>query len=70
MSIYANGLNIQMNEIAFLQFMENTQGFNGPVACIVVQYEVLKQMHGVIGQVIEQHDKKLNELQRTKANMN
>lgn len=69
MSIYANGLNIQMNEIAFLQFMENTQGFNGPVANIVVQYEVLKQMHGVIGQVIEQHDKKLNELHRTKINM-
>lgn len=70
MSIYANGLQVQMNEIAFLQFMENSQTYSGAVANIVVQYEVLKQMHQVIGQVIEQHDAKLHELKRSKENMN
>lgn len=56
MSIYANGLNIQTNEICFLEFKEQTQTTNGTVAMIAVQYDILKQMHDVIGQAIEQYE--------------
>jgi hypothetical protein len=70
MSVYANGFSIQLNEIAFLEFIENSQTFNGPVARIAVQYDILKQIHATIGEAIEQHDKKLHQLQRDKANMN
>jgi hypothetical protein len=70
MSIYANGLNIQMNEVAVLTFMEQSQQGNMPVCQVAIQYEILKMMHETIGRVIAQHDAKLSELQRTKGGMN
>lgn len=69
-NVYANGFQIHLNEVAFLSFGENSQDRNGPVARVVMLYELLKDMHRVLGESIEQHDKKLGELQRTKANMN
>jgi hypothetical protein len=60
MSVYANGLNIQMNEICFLKFMEQTQNSNEVATMIAVQYDVLKLMYDIIGQAIEQHDAGLN----------
>lgn len=63
MSIYANGLNIQTNEICFLEFKEQTQTTNGTVAMIAVQYDILKQMHDVMGQAIQQHEAGLHMVQ-------
>ena len=68
--IYVNGMALNLNEVALIEFRVNSQSFNGAVAVIAMQYEVLKQMHVAMGQAIEQHDKHLHELQRTKANMN
>lgn len=70
MSQYANGFNINLNEVALLDFRENTQDGNTSVARVVMLYPLLKDMHKILGDAIEQHDKKLGELQRTKANMN
>lgn len=70
MSQYANGLVIHMNEIALLQFMENTQNGSNGVVTVAVVYDVLKQMHGAMGQCIEQYEKNLHQLQRDKAKVN
>lgn len=70
MSVYANGLQIQLNEIVFLEFMEKSQAFDGPVARIVVQVDVLRQMHEVIGNAIVQYDTKLAELSKVRSSMN
>ncbi len=68
--IYANGFSLSMNELAMLEFRINSQPVNGPVAILAIHYDFLKQVHAAIGNAIEQHDKQLHELQRTKANMN
>lgn len=70
MSVYVNGFNMQLNEVAMIDFTENSQTGMDRVIKIVCTYETLKLMHKTMGEAIEQHDKKLNELQRTKANMN
>lgn len=70
MSIYANGINISMNEVGIITFMENGQEGAQPVAKIAMLYEVVKLLHKALGEVIEQHDAKLGQLQRTKENMN
>lgn len=70
MTIYANGLIINLNEIAFLEFTEVSQTFNGSVAKIAVQYDILKQMHEVIGNAIVQHDSRLAELSQARSSMN
>jgi hypothetical protein len=67
MSVYANGLTIHMNEIAYLEFTENMQSHNGPVARIAIQYEALKQMHAAIGDAIMQHDARLSELSKARS---
>jgi hypothetical protein len=59
-----------MNEIAYLEFTENMQSFNGPVARIAIQYEALRQMHVMIGDALKQYDAKLSELSRAKSAMN
>lgn len=56
MSVYANGLNIQTNEVIILDFIEKTQNTEGVAARVIVMYHVLKQMHEVIGQVIQQYE--------------
>lgn len=68
--VYANGFSLSMNELAMLEFRINSQAANGPVTLVAVQYEFLKQVYVAIGNAIEQHDKHLHELQRSKANMN
>lgn len=70
MSVYSNAMQIHLNEVAIVDFRENTQMGNQSVTSVAMTYEVLKQFRDTLNQVIEQHDKKLNELQRTKANMN
>lgn len=70
MSVYSNGFNINLNEVAILDFRENTQDGNNSVAKVAMLYSLLKEMHKVLGDAIEQHDKKLHELTRTKNNMN
>lgn len=70
MSQYANGFQIHINEVALLDFRENTQNGNNSVAMVSLLYPMLKELHKVLGEAIEQHDKKLGEVQRTKANMN
>ena len=68
--IYANGFSLSMNELAMLEFRINSQAANGPVVLVALQYEFLKQVHVAIGNAIEQHDKHLHELQRSKGSMN
>lgn len=68
--VYANGMNININEVAVIEFRINTQSANAPVSSVAVHYEFLKQMYEAIGNTIEQHDKKLGEVKSTKANMN
>lgn len=70
MSLYANGLKIQMNEIALLQFVENSQMGETPLVSLAISYDILKQMHGAIGQCLEQYEAKLHQLQRDKAKAN
>ena len=70
MSVYSNNVNFHMNEIPIIEFRE--QGVNGVVivASVALTYDLLKTFYEVVGNAIEQHDKKLHELQRTKENMN
>ena len=68
--IYSNSVSLSLNEAAHIDFGVNTNNFNGSVTKIVMLYDTLKMMHEMIGNAIEQHDKKLHELQRTKGNMN
>lgn len=70
MSLYVNGFNLQLNEVAMIDFTENSQTGMEKVIKVVCTYEVLKLMYQTIGNAIEQHDKKLHELQRSKENMN
>lgn len=70
MSVYANGLRIHMNEIAFLEFREQNQVQDGPIAMIAVQYDILRQMHAALGEAIAQHDARLSELSRARSAMN
>lgn len=59
-AIYINGLNIQMNEVAFLQFNLNDQNGLTPVIKICTNYEFLEQIHSAIGGCLAQHKAKLN----------
>lgn len=70
MSVYSNNVNLYMNEIPIIEFRE--QGSNGVVivASVALTYDFLKTFHEMLGNVIEQNDKKLHELKRTKENMN
>lgn len=70
MSQYTNGFNINLNEVTIIDFRENTQDGNISVAKVAMVYPLVKELHKTLGDAIEQHDKKLGELQRTKANMN
>ena len=69
-SIYVNGANLQLNEVAMIVFNENSQTGMQGVVKIAMTYEVFKLIHENWASVIEQHDKKLHELQRSKGNMN
>lgn len=60
MSIYANGLNINMNEVVVLTFMESVNGQTAPVCQVAITYDNLKAFYNGIGSVIEQHDAKLD----------
>lgn len=70
MSVYINAAQIHLNEVATIDFIENTQTGGGLVAKVCMLYPTLKELHKAMGEAIEQHDKKLGELQRTKSNMN
>lgn len=70
MSIYANGLNIDINEVAILTFMESNQAGSIPVSQIAVTYEALKQFYAGIGFVIEQHEARLNQAFSNRAKSN
>lgn len=70
MSIYANGLLIHMNEVAYLEFTETNQSFNGPVVKVAVQYDFLRQIHTAIGNALMQHDTKLAEVSKARSAMN
>ena len=70
MSQYVNAAQIHINEVAIIDFIENTQTGGGVVAKIALLYTTLKELHKTLGDAIEQHDKRLGELQRSKSNMN
>ncbi len=70
MSQYINAAQIHINEVAVIDFIENTQTGGGIVAKVAMLYPTLKELHNTMGAAIEQHDKKLSELQRSKSNMN
>jgi hypothetical protein len=70
MSQYINAAQIHINEVAVIDFIENTQTGGGIVAKVCMLYTTLKELHKAMGDAIEQHDKRLGELQRSKSNMN
>lgn len=70
MSVYSNNVNLHMNELAILEFRENSQNGIVVVSSVAITYDFLKTFHQMLGDVIEQQDKKLHELKRTKDNMN
>ena len=70
MSQYINAAQIHINEVAVIDFIENTQTGGGMVAKVAMLYTTLKELHKAMGEAIEQHDKRLGELQRSKSNMN
>ena len=70
MSTYANGLRIHMNEITLLEFTEKNQVFDGPVALISVQYDMLKNIHTAIGEAIMQHETRLSEVSKARSAIN
>lgn len=70
MSVYTNAMQVNMNEVAIIDFRENTQLGNQSVASVAMTYETFKQFRDMLNQVIEQHDAKLHQLQRSKDNMN
>lgn len=70
-NVYTNGMNLNLNEVAHLEFLMTIQGGGSiPVARVSMLYDVLKQLHKSMGEAIEQHDAKLHQLQRAKENMN
>lgn len=69
-SIYVNGANLQLNEVAMITFNENSQSGMQGVVKVAMTYEVFKLIHESWANAIAQHDMKLHELQRTKDNMN
>jgi len=70
MSVYVNGFNLQLNEVVMIDFTENSQTGMEKVIKVVCTYDTLKLFHKTLGEAIEQHDAKLNLLQRNKDNMN
>jgi hypothetical protein len=70
MSVYSNSINLHLNEVAIIEFREQTQMGNGVVASVAMTYEAFKMLHETMANAIEQHDKKLHELKRSKENMN
>lgn len=68
--VYVNTANVNLNEVAYLEFGVNSQGFHGPVVRITMLYDTLKMIHEMLSEAIKQHDMKLHELKRTKDNMN
>lgn len=67
---YCNAVQIQLNEVTIIEFIENSQNGRELIAKIAMAVPTLKDFHKVLGDAIEQYDKKLNELKRTKDNMN
>ena len=70
MSVYANGMQLYLNEVAIIEFRETTQTGIQTVASVTMTYENAKAFYEGLGNAIEQHDKKLHELKRSKENMN
>lgn len=59
-AVYVNGLNLQMNELAIIEFNLNTQNKSETVIAIALTYEVLEQMHDAMSQALAQRKAKLN----------
>lgn len=70
MSEYANGLQININEVVTLDFRENNQTNNGSVVKVIVLYDTLKHIYNALGEVIIQHDAKLAKLANDKRMTN
>lgn len=70
MSVYSNNVNLHLNEVAMLEFREQNQNGVTVVASVAMTYETLKLISEMFNNAIEQHDKKLHELKRSKENMN
>lgn len=59
-AVYVNGLNLQMNELALIQFNLNDQTGNIPIFKVAMTYEVLEQMHSAMAEALMQRKAKLN----------
>jgi len=70
MSVYSNDINLHMNELPIVEFRDRNQNGLAVVASVVMTYETLRAMAELLANAVEQHEKKLSELQRTKADMN
>jgi hypothetical protein len=69
-ALYVNSINIQMNELALIEFKLNNHTGINTVVMLAFNYDFLKQMHEAIGQCIEQHEAKVHQLNRDKLKAN
>lgn len=59
---YTNGIKVSINELVFLDFIENSQFYNGSVARVVLTYDVFKQIVEAMNRTIADHDAKLDRI--------
>lgn len=69
-ALYVNGLQLQMNEVAVIQFNLNAHNHIGAVVTVAMTYEVLENMQGAITECLTQYKAKVHQVQRDKSKSN
>lgn len=69
-ALYVNSINIQMNELAFIEFKLNNQNGINTITTLAFTYDFLKQVHEALGHCIQQYEAKVHQLQRDKLKAN
>ncbi len=67
MSEYSNKFAVGIAEIVFIQFLHERNNDTNFIEEIVMSYEAFKNLHNIMGQVINQHEKNLlNQIEENK----
>ena len=67
MSEYSNKFAVGIAEIVFIQFLHERNSDTTFIEEIVMNYEAFKNLHNIMGQVINQHEKNLlNQIEENK----
>lgn len=67
---YTNGIKVSINELVFLDFIENSQSYNGSVARVALTYDAFKQIVEAMNRTIADHDAKLDRIVNEKKMSN